>query len=71
MKFFGKPCWGQHQVGPTDYHAKGSLRIPDEGRFQAVRKLAQSIDLGKEIEGSMQATSGAKSSPVLADNCIS
>ncbi len=54
-EFTDKPSSGRRQVGPTDYHARGILYIPEQARFSTLKSLPESQDLGKTINDAMAA----------------
>ncbi len=54
-EFAAKDGSGRRQIGPTDYHAQGILYIPDEARFETLKKLPELVDLGKAINDAMGA----------------
>jgi len=46
---------GRRQIGPTDYHARGVLYIPEKARFSTLKSIPESEDLGKAINDAMAA----------------
>jgi len=52
-------------IGPTDYHAKGVLYLPQEARFPHLLQLPEGSELGKAVNDAMRAVE--KENPDLAD----
>lgn len=50
-----KPSSGRRQIGPTDYHARGVLYIPEQARFSTLKGIPESEDRGKAINEAMAA----------------
>ena len=46
---------GRRQIGPTDYHARGVLFIPEKARFSTLKSVPESEDRGKAINEAMAA----------------
>jgi len=46
---------GRRQIGPTDYHARGVLYIPEKARFSTLKSIPESEDRGKAINEAMAA----------------
>ncbi len=50
---------GRRQIGPTDYHARGVLYLPEHARFDHLLQLPEGADLGKAINDAMGAVEDA------------
>src|SRR2546428_7656217 len=46
---------GRRKIGPTDYHARGVLYLPDAARFSSLLRLPEGADIGQAINDSMRA----------------
>ncbi|MDQ8192005.1 class I SAM-dependent DNA methyltransferase [Roseibacillus persicicus] len=55
----------RRKIGPTDYHAKGVLYLPEEARFPHLLQLPEDSALGKAVNDAMRAVE--KENPDLAD----
>ncbi len=45
----------RRKIGPADYHARGVLYVPEEARFERLRKLPEGADIGKALNEAMKA----------------
>lgn len=52
-------------IGPTDYHAKGVLYVPEKARFQSVLELPEGAAIGEAVNEAMRAIE--TDNPDLAD----
>ena len=55
----------RRKIGPTDYHARGVLYLPEEARFPHLLQLPEGSELGKAVNDAMRAVE--KENPDLAD----
>jgi len=53
-KLAGKST-GRRTIGKTDYHAQGTLYIPESARFSKLLNLPEGADIGKAINEAMRA----------------
>lgn len=61
-----KPKEGsRRKIGPTDYHARGVLYLPDDARFGHLLQLPEGSALGQAVNDAMRAIE--KENPDLAD----
>ena len=62
-----KPAKGsrRRKIGPTDYHAKGVLYVPDAARFKNILELPEGEAIGEAVNEAMRAIE--KDNPDLAD----
>jgi len=55
----------RRKVGPTDYHAKGVLYVPEKARFQSILELPEGASIGEAVNDAMRAIE--TDNPDLAD----
>lgn len=63
-----KPAAGSRRrkkIGPTDYHAKGVLYVPENARFCSILELPEGEPIGEAVNEAMRAIE--KDNPDLAD----
>src|SRR3712207_5663265 len=45
---------GRRKIGPSDYHARGVLYLPEESRFDYLLELPEGANLGKAVTDAMK-----------------